>query len=241
VTDDGYTAKYAYDLAGNRLGRQVQVVRNSANPTSEILSTAYLEYDSGNRLRKEQSLEQAIFAAIPWDNDRIFACADGSGGFTYQSSDNAICLGQFKAFWAGLPSVWNRWLLAIVMILVPVVFLWPAMTQWLYKTCRLVPPVERVSLSLYHRSLCVLLAYIFLIGPETFQYLAYADVQYHQLSTQAWGHAGQVITYFYDANGSQTYKIYADVSTSGDPAAIVAANTSLKYDKSEYNLQNRLS
>jgi hypothetical protein len=87
----------------------------------------------------------------------------------------------------------------------------------------------------------VLLAYIFLIGPETFQYLAYADVQYHQLSTQAWGHAGQVITYFYDANGSQTYKIYADVSTSGDPAAIVAADTSLKYDKSEYNLQNRLS
>jgi hypothetical protein len=124
------------------------------DPTSEILSTAYIEYDSGNRLRKEQSLEQAIFAAIPWDNDRIFVCADGSGGFTYQSSDNAISLGQFKAFWAGLPSVWNRWLLAMVMILVPVVFLWPAVTQWLYKTCRLVPPVERVSLSLYHR--CIL-------------------------------------------------------------------------------------
>ena len=28
-TDDGYTAKYKYDIAGNRLGRQVTVVRNS--------------------------------------------------------------------------------------------------------------------------------------------------------------------------------------------------------------------
>ena len=71
--------------------------------------------------------------------------------------------------------------------------------------------------------------------------LSYADTQYSQLSTQAWGHAGDTLTYFYDANGSLVYKIYADVSTAGDPAAIVAADTGLKYDKSEYNLQNRLS
>ncbi len=71
--------------------------------------------------------------------------------------------------------------------------------------------------------------------------LANAEVQYNDLSTQAWGHAGDYKTYYYDANGSLTYTIYSDESTSGDPATIVATHPEYKYDLNEYNLQNRLS
>lgn len=250
VTDDGYTALYEYDLAGNRLGRQVTVVRNSSNPDSNILSTEYTEYDSGDRLRKEHSIEQAIFAAIPQgENDRIYAFADGQGGFGYKLSDSTTTIGQFKAFLLGLPSFWNRLILIALMVLIPVVFLSPMLFQsWSGRKksgfrikSGMTPQEDKPTLSLYHRSLCILFAYIFLIGPETIQTLAYNDTQYNQLSTQAWGHAGDYITYYYDANGSLTYKIYADVDTTGNPAAIVSNNSSLKYDKSEYNLQNHLS
>jgi RHS repeat-associated protein len=48
----------------------------------------------------------------------------------------------------------------------------------------------------------VLFAYIFLVGPENFQSLASAEIQYSALSTATWGQSGDTITYGYDANGS---------------------------------------
>jgi hypothetical protein len=115
-----------------------------------------------------------------------------------------------------------------LLILIPVVFLWPVVT------CRIRSRgvddlLDAPDLKLWHRSLCILLSYIFLVGPEAFQQLAHADVQYSQMSTQAWGHAGDTLTYFYDANGSSTYKIYADVDTGGNPADIVAASPEIRY------------
>jgi hypothetical protein len=35
--------------------------------------------------------------------------------------------------------------------------------------------------------LCVLLSYIFLVGPEAFHHFAQADIQYSNLAPGAWG------------------------------------------------------
>jgi RHS repeat-associated protein len=45
-------------------------------------------------------------------------------------------------------------------------------------------------------------------------------------------------TYYYDANGSQTYKIYASVAIDGDPETLSAG---VNHDQYEYNLQNKLA
>ena len=242
-TGYGYRAEYAYDLVGNRLGRQINVV-NSSHPTEpgEILSTEYTEYDTGDRLRKERDLSSAIFTALgSGDTNRIYAYADGKGGFGYMLSGRDGRIGQLGAFWRGLPSVWNRVTLILLAALLPLAAFGPMLAQQWRRIRGTVMDGPRPTLSLYHRCLCVLLAYIFMIGPETFVQLANAEVNYGTLSTQAWGHAGDYKTYYYDANGSLTYTIYSDVLTSGDPAAIVAADSTLKYDRNEYNLQNRLS
>ncbi|MEN6309506.1 MAG: RHS repeat-associated core domain-containing protein [Anaerohalosphaeraceae bacterium] len=88
---------------------------------------------------------------------------------------------------------------------------------------------ECSSLSLYHRCLCVLLAYVFLIGPECLVYLSQAATQYSQISMLAWGRGNSIITYGYDANGSLTSK----TTTSGGQTAESVVYT--------YNLQNRLA
>jgi len=69
-----------------------------------------------------------------------------------------------------------------VMGLLLVAFVAPAVGQW-YVRCvrRRQRPCGRCArgLPLFHRCLCVLLAYIMLLGPPWFQQAAQADIQYH--------------------------------------------------------------
>jgi hypothetical protein len=111
--------------------------------------------------------------------------------------------------------------------------------QFVYQIRRR-PPPEKQRLSVWRRGMCVLLAYIFLLGPQCFQMLSDAAVQYGNISRLAWGYAGDVFSYFYDDNGSLTYKIYGDVDTGGEPETIIDNDPALEYDKYDYNFQNRL-
>jgi hypothetical protein len=91
-----------------------------------------------------------------------------------------------------------------------------------------IDPLASPDLKLWHRVLCVLLAYIFLVGPEVFHRLAQADTQYSQLSTLAWGKGNTIIEYGYDANGSLTSKNTTEGQTTLEQIVYV------------YNLQSRL-
>jgi RHS repeat-associated protein len=115
------------------------------------------------------------------------------------------------------------------MLLIPVVMLGPvAVRQW-SRIKGGIDPLASPDLKLWHRVLCVLLAYIFLVGPEAFHRLAQAETQYSQLSTLAWGRGNRIIAYLYDDNGSLTSKTTTEGTTTVEQVA---------YD---YNLQNRLA
>jgi hypothetical protein len=43
--------------------------------------------------------------------------------------------------------------------------------------------------------LCVLLSYIFLVGPEAFHHFAQADIQYSNLATATWGQPDTTVEY----------------------------------------------
>ena len=90
------------------------------------------------------------------------------------------------------------------------------------------------------------MAYIFLVGPEAFHHFAEADVQYDQLSAATWGTVGENISYAYDDNGSQVYKIYSNVDnietkTLAEVDAWLLAHATVAYEYHTYNLQNRLA
>lgn len=217
----GYGVSYTYDLVGNRLSRTV-VAPNGT------LTTAYEYYSGTDKLWKET--HSGPIAAMPYgDRQRIYAYADGSGGMVWQLPGSDRRIGQFGAFVRGLPSVWDTAIFYALLALIPVVMLWPVVVrQWArIKGC--IDPMASPDLKLWHRVLCVLLAYVFLVGPEGFQILAQADTQYSQLSTLAWAKGNSIIEYGYDANGSLTTKTTTEGTTTVE--AVV-------YD---YNLQNRLA
>ena len=163
-TGYGYRARYAYDLVGNRTERRVEVKNGSGTST---LTTQY-GYDSGNdRLQTETNVNNLPFTAVPWGQDRVYAYADGKGGFGYLQAGGDGRIGQLGAFWRGLPSMWDRGMLLLLSALIPFVAFWPMLAQVWRRMRGTVMDGPRPTLSLYHRCLCVLLAYIFLIGPET--------------------------------------------------------------------------
>ena len=220
---DGYSISYVYNLVGNRTQRVV-----TAN--GQTLTTIYNYDDDTDRLMTE--VHTAPIAGVPYgDGQRIYAYADGSGGMVWQLPGSNRRIGQFGAFVRGLPSMWSRVTFYTLMFLIPVVMLWPvAVRQW----SRLrggFDPLASLDLKLWHRVLCVLLAYIFLVGPEGFHRLAQAETHYSQLSTLAWGKGNTIIVYGYDANGSLTSKTTTDTATSYVTETVVYT----------YNLQNRLT
>jgi len=230
-TSDGYDTDYTYDLAGNRIKRVV-------NSGGQTLTTEYDYYPGTDKLKTEEQCGASC--AITFGDKTYYAYMTPSSGFYYQdSSGNKIS--QFKAFWMGLPSVWNSVLFYALMVLIPVAFFWPVfMRQWSrIRNC--IDPLESCDLKLWHRMLCVLLAYIFLIGPECFHMLAQAEVQYANLNTDSWGLEGDFISYCYDENGSVTYKFYGDVDVENYTPQEIISSTSVDYDHHTYNLQNRLA
>ncbi len=163
---------------------------------------------------------------IPWGDDRLCAYADG-GRVTYSVGRAGMRIGQLKAFFLGMPSRWSGWSLMLAMVLVPVACFWPVVAGT-WRRVRHCADGPQATLSLYHRCLCVLLACIFLVGPETFQTLAHADAQYAGLNTDTWGKNGKTVDYLYDANGSVVSKITKQGGETVEAVAYV------------YNLRGRL-
>ena len=242
----GYMADYEYDLVGNRLSRDVIVRRlNQGTPETVELYTEYLYDENTDRLVKE--ITSNPLAALPWDqNYPVYAYADGTGSFTYKFPGKNKQIGQTLAFVLGLPSVWSHWILIALLILIPVLFFSPSLVRFARTLAGHSPPLNSSSLEWYHRGLCILFAYVFLIGPDCFQMLSQAVVQYSDLSTAAWGSDGEVYSYWYDENGSLVYKIHADVSgienmTRTQVQSYLQTNDTVGYDYSQYNLQSRLT
>jgi len=132
----------------------------------------------------------------------------------------------------GLPMQFNQWLFRLLLALIPIVAFWPVLRRWYVGWAvptRNNDPLNAPDLKLWHRILCVLLAYIFLIGPELFHQLARADIAYAELCTTDWANGGETITYQYDANGSMTGKVTNNGATD------------IEFVTYRYNLQNRLS
>lgn len=90
---------------------------------------------------------------------------------------------------------------------------------------------KSAGLSLYHRCLSVLLAYMMLIGPFSLQQLAKGSSLYDQLETFNWSEGNRTIEYTYDENGSGVTK------------TTKATTTGAVIEKVEYtyNTANRLA
>ena len=142
----------------------------------------------------------------------------------YGSSED---ISQFKAFFMGMPSKWSQHLFRIVMLLLPLAFFAPLMIH-AYRKPRKLEDNGRLRLSLFHRCMSVLLAYVILIGPWGFEQLAQADIAYSELCTTDWAIGNSTITYTYDANGSVETKTTTVDSTETERVLY------------EYNLQGRL-
>ncbi|MFA7485542.1 MAG: RHS repeat-associated core domain-containing protein, partial [Phycisphaerae bacterium] len=132
------------------------------------------------------------------------------------------------------------WLFGLAMAMLVIAFFIPAIVHILIRMSGRDP--AHMPLSLKHRCLSVLIAYVMLISPAGFEKLAEASVNYSELGVSSWGAAGDVISYCYDANGSLVYKFYADVDVETySPEYIIANNPTVAYEHHIYNLQNRLA
>ena len=96
------------------------------------------------------------------------------------------------------------------------------------------PKSRRPRLSLYHKTLCLLLAWIFLLGPEVIHQTAHADSQYTQVSTFTWANGNHTIEYGYDDNGSLISKV-THKRIDEHTTEFVEGR------RYEYNLQNRMT
>jgi RHS repeat-associated protein len=209
----GYTADYTYDLVGNRTLRHVEVTRDSNGyPVTDHLWTQY-EYEPGtDRLSRETHTSKEPTGMLPWGQDRIYAYAGPDGSLWYGLPGSGKRIGSLGAFVAGLPSVWNRYAMILLAALLPLAGFGPMLAQVWRRIRGTATDGPRPTLGLYHRCLCVLFAYIFLVGPENFQSLASAEIQYSALSTATWGQSGRTIEYGYDANGAQIRKTAKNTS-----------------------------
>jgi len=213
-------------LAGNRKQRTVSV-------NEQTLVTDYVYDTDTDRLLKETHTGP-VYAFVQ-GGERYYAYANPSGGVHYQRSAGDKPINQFTAFWLGLPSVWNSVLFYAVIFLIPVLAFWPVLMRQWSRIRGSADPLDAPDLKLWHRVLCVLLAYIFLIGPEVFHTLAQAQTQYANLNSASWGQGNRDIHYYYDANGSLTEKVTA-IKDEPNPQTNYEEKTTYTY-----NLQNRLA
>jgi len=120
--------------------------------------------------------------------------------------------------------------LVAVLIGLAAIILWPIGCAVWYRLRSGGWRIRRDTRIAMRSGLCVLLACIFLVGPEWFHGLAQASIEYSSLSTLAWARAGDTIEYGYDANGSLISKVTRNGS--GD------VTESRAY---EYDLRGRLA
>ena len=242
----GYDVDYDYDLVGNRLGREVTIT-----PSNDKFYTKYEYSEDGSTLDDQDRLFREIHSdtdilSVIISPDRPYYAHTIDGGIYYTKAGSDRKIGPLEAWLIGLPSAVSHWLFGLVMALLVVAFFIPAIVQIF---CRITKrKAARMPLSLSHRCLSVLIAYVMLISPVGFEQLAQASVKYSQIGTSTWGQTERIIEYGewdgatprtgiftpgYDANGSVTKKTTWD--TSG------ATPAKLEEVTYEYNLQNRLA
>ena len=224
----GYTADYTYDLVGNRTYRQVTVTNSSG---MQELHTK-CDYDPAtDRLNWEKHRDTQIAMAVPFGDEPIYAYADGSGGAIYKTA-NGKSIGSFKAFMIGLPSVWGRYTLIVAWVALAITVLLPLAVR-VTQRLRGKPVHRRSQFRLFTRSVCLMLAFLFIVGPNEFNTLAQADILYSNLDTSTWAVTGTTIEYDYDDNGSLIRKTTwtGEIDTGTKTQEIIYA----------YNLQNRLA
>jgi RHS repeat-associated protein len=122
----------------------------------------------------------------------------------------------------GIPTIWSNYIITTVLGLLPLMFLLPMPLSFLRKQES--RKLGRPGLSLFGRSLCVLLAYTMLIQPVGLIQQAYASID-----------PGDAVFYAYDDNGSLIKKILAYANET-DPDSNFEEKTLYTY-----NLQNRLA
>jgi len=246
---DGYNAEYTYDLAGNRLTRGVTI-----KPSQTQLYTEYA-YDEQDHLIRETNADTIPSAMIEREDGPYYAHMTDDGLY-YTTAGDPEKIGQVKAYFLGLPSVVSHYVFGFVMLLLLVTFIAPAAGRLYIRVTRREPKRRRRRrLTLVQKGLCVLLAYIMLIGPNGFQTLAKADTLYDDLTTATWGQSNRIVEYGhwsetsggigrtgdftpgYDANGSMTKKITWDEKIAGDDTD----DEIIEEITYEYNLQNRLA
>ena len=189
-SSNGYDIDYTYDLAGNRTQRQVTANGPTLTTTYDNLDTdkLYTETHSG-----------PVYAVSLHENDRYYAYAAPNGGYFYRDT-RGHTIGSFMAFFMGLPSVWSRYVFILAMALVPLLLFGPALLH-LTKRYVLRHPIK-VRLRVPKKGICLLVAFVMLLGPESFHNLSQADVQYANLNSASWANGDTTITYTYDDNGS---------------------------------------
>jgi len=141
-------------------------------------------------------------------NEQYYAYANANGGYYYRDSFGKR-IGPVNAFFTGLPSVWNRYVFVLVMALVPLLLFGPAVFKVIRRLVLCYGKPTRLRLHIPRKGICLLVAFVMLLGPEHFGHLAQAQVEYANLNTASWAQGEQDIHYAYDANG-QRYKLLFD-------------------------------
>lgn len=219
----GYEADYVYDLAGNRVSRQVWV-------GGELLSTSYT-YDDNDRLVREESTVRLASLAVTPSGQMI---AGVGGGALLRSTAGLGRLASQTAALAyrPLPGSWARVAFHAIPVFMLLAFLLPILTGAIGMRRRRIRGADRLLVShrlpLFMRGTAALLAANMLLVSLPFEALAQEYDLYSQLDAANWGQAGSVTLYAYDANGSLVSK-----SVTGGGAPCVETYS--------YDLQNRLA
>jgi RHS repeat-associated protein len=180
---DEYTVDYAHDLVGNRQTRTVN---------GGLLETTYTYYDGTDKLWKEEYT--APSGIIERNGERYYAY--NNGGSTFFKDSGGRVVNGFKVYMMGLPG-WVADYYSIAVSGVPAVLL---LILCIFAMAARVRGIRRkvIRWQAPKVSICLLLAYIMLLGPEGVNQIAYGSY----ISSGTWGQSNRTIEYTYDANGS---------------------------------------
>lgn len=210
VIDNCYEDTYEYDLAGNRTKK----LRNYYGQCTQI----DYEYNERNQLVKETHTDPGVCFYL--HDKPVFAYAANGRITHYRLYGSSRNIGPFLAWLMGIPTQWSNYIVTAVLGLLPLMFFLPILLSLRGRA----QSRPRQSIALWHRSVCVLLAYMMLAEPAGLIQRAYASIA-----------PGDAVFYTYDDNGSLIKKLVADADET-DPDTNFEEKTLCSY-----NLQNRLA
>jgi hypothetical protein len=146
-----YSDSYEYDLAGNRTKR--------IHTQGSLCRQTDYEYNERNQLVKETHNEP--FVCFYLHDKPVFAYSAGGRITHYRLGDSPKNIGPLRAWLMGVPTQWSNYIVTTVLGLLPVIFLLPMLLSFLRKQ----ESKRFKHIPLFHRSLCVLLAYMMFTEP----------------------------------------------------------------------------